>query len=83
MKNNGFNPVWEEALSLPFDCVGDMRELVFVRFAVRQEGADEDKEPLAVYGVSLGSLREGEFLLFFFFGLQFLGGRVVDDADAA
>ncbi|EIM87228.1 uncharacterized protein STEHIDRAFT_146709 [Stereum hirsutum FP-91666 SS1] len=59
VKNNGFNPVWEEALSLPFDCVGDMRELVFVRFAVRQEGADEDKEPLAVYGVSLGSLREG------------------------
>ncbi|KAA1474582.1 1-phosphatidylinositol-4,5-bisphosphate phosphodiesterase 1 [Dentipellis sp. KUC8613] len=58
VKNNGFNPVWEEALSLPFDCVGDMRELVFVRFAVKEEGEDE-KEPLAVYCISLGSLQEG------------------------
>ncbi|TFY67468.1 hypothetical protein EVG20_g3926, partial [Dentipellis fragilis] len=57
VKNNGFNPVWEEALSLPFDCVGDMRELVFVRFAVKEEGEDE-KEPLAVYCISLGSLQE-------------------------
>ncbi|KAI0309355.1 PLC-like phosphodiesterase [Amylostereum chailletii] len=58
VKNNGFNPVWEEALSLPFEVVGGMRELVFVRFAVREEGREED-EPLAVYCVSLGSLLEG------------------------
>ena len=50
--------MWEEALSLPFDCVGDMRELVFVRFAVKEEGEDE-KEPLAVYCISLGSLQQG------------------------
>jgi phosphatidylinositol phospholipase C, delta len=58
VKNNGFNPVWEEVLSLPYDTVGDMRELVFVRFAVREAGRDED-EPLAVYCASLGSLQEG------------------------
>jgi len=58
VKNNGFNPVWEEELSLPFDVVGDMRDLVFVKFAVREAGRDDD-EPLAVYCVSLGSLREG------------------------
>ena len=57
VKNNGFNPVWEQALCLPFDLVGDMRELVFVRFAVRQE--DGGDEPLAVYCVSLGALNEG------------------------
>ena len=62
VKNNGFNPVWEEALSLPFDCVGGMRELVFVRFAVREEGEDE-REPLAVHCVSLGSLQEGALVV--------------------
>ncbi|KAI0030151.1 1-phosphatidylinositol-4,5-bisphosphate phosphodiesterase 1 [Vararia minispora EC-137] len=58
VKNNGFNPVWEEELSLPFDVIGGMRDLVFVRFAVREAGRDDD-EPLAVYCASLGSLREG------------------------
>ncbi|THH29346.1 hypothetical protein EUX98_g4856 [Antrodiella citrinella] len=58
VKNNGFNPVWEQSVSLPFDCVGDMRDLVFVRFAVKQEMKDDD-EPLAVYCVSLGSLNLG------------------------
>jgi phosphatidylinositol phospholipase C delta len=61
VKNNGFNPVWEEALSLPFEVVGDMRELVFVRFAVRQDG-DDEREPLAVHCVSLACLREGTYL---------------------
>lgn len=58
VKNNGFNPMWDEQLSLPFDLVGDMRDLVFVRFAVRQDGAS-DEEPLAVYCASLGSLNLG------------------------
>jgi hypothetical protein len=61
VKNNGFNPVWEETLSLPFEVVGDMRELVFVRFAVRQDGDDEG-EPLAVHCVSLACLREGTMI---------------------
>ncbi|KAF8077564.1 hypothetical protein FPV67DRAFT_1684022 [Lyophyllum atratum] len=58
VKNNGFNPVWEEKLRIPFDCVGDMRDLVFVRFVVRT-GEKEDVEPLAVYCASLGSLGMG------------------------
>jgi phosphatidylinositol phospholipase C, delta len=62
VKNNGFNPVWEQSLSVPFDCVGGMLDLVFVRFIVRQEDKD-DEEPLAVYCTSLASLNQGEFAL--------------------
>ena len=60
VKNNGWNPVWEEPVSLPFDCVGDMHDLIFVTFAVKQEGEDEDN--LAVYCTSLASLNSGEWL---------------------
>ncbi|ESK97767.1 1-phosphatidylinositol- -bisphosphate phosphodiesterase [Moniliophthora roreri MCA 2997] len=59
IKNNGFNPVWQEELQLPFDCVGGMTELIFVKFAVRQEGDDDDDEPLAAYCAPLGSLEHG------------------------
>jgi len=47
-----------ETLRLPFDCVGDMRELVFLTFMVKQEGDDEDNEPLAVY-YTLACLESG------------------------
>jgi phosphatidylinositol phospholipase C delta len=64
VKNNGFNPVWEEKCSLPFELVGGrergMMDLVFVKFAVRDDGDDEDDTPIAVFCASLGSLREGE-----------------------
>ena len=60
IRNNGFNPVWEETLGLPFEVLGDMRELVFVRFAVREDG-DDEREALAVHCVSLACLREGMF----------------------
>ncbi|KAF8331226.1 phosphoinositide-specific phospholipase C [Amanita rubescens] len=59
VKNNGFNPVWEEQIRIPFECVGDMWDLVFVRFVVRQEDGKDDEDPLAVYCVSLGSLGQG------------------------
>ena len=58
VKNNGFNPVWEEALALPFDCVGEMTDIIFVKFEVKEEDGDEHR-PLAVYCSSLGSLQEG------------------------
>ncbi|KAM6501475.1 hypothetical protein JOM56_004489 [Amanita muscaria] len=58
VKSNGFNPVWEEKIRIPFECVGDMWDLVFVRFVVRQEDK-EDVDPLAIYCVSLGSLGHG------------------------
>ena len=60
VKNNGFNPVWEEKLSLPFDLMGDMKDLVFVRFEVKEEDGNEN-HPVGVYCVSLGSLLMGEF----------------------
>jgi len=60
VKNNGFNPVWEERLRIPFECVGDMFDLVFVRFVVRQEDR-EVEEPLGAYCASLGSLGRGTF----------------------
>lgn len=41
-----------------------MMDLVFVRFAVRHEGRDEE-DPLAVYCASLGSLQQGELWYFF------------------
>ncbi|KAG7093962.1 hypothetical protein E1B28_007593 [Marasmius oreades] len=59
VKNNGFNPVWNEELCIPFDCVGDMKELIFVRFSVRQQGDDVDDEPLASYCAPLGCLQHG------------------------
>ncbi|KAH9934113.1 PLC-like phosphodiesterase [Amylocystis lapponica] len=58
VKNNGFNPVWEQQVRLPFVLVGEMQDLVFVRFAVKQEDRP-DEEPLAVYCASLGSLNMG------------------------
>ncbi|KAF9483285.1 PLC-like phosphodiesterase [Pholiota conissans] len=59
VKDNGFNPVWQEELCLPFDCVGDMKELIFVEFIVRQQGQSEDDEPLGIYCVPLGCLEKG------------------------
>ncbi|KAF9235225.1 PLC-like phosphodiesterase [Melanogaster broomeanus] len=58
VKNNGFNPVWQESLRLPFECVGNMQDLIFVRFTVQRDG-EHDDEPVAVYCVSLGSLAMG------------------------
>ncbi|KAJ7059156.1 phosphoinositide-specific phospholipase C [Mycena amicta] len=61
VKNNGFNPTWEEKLRIPFTCVGDMLDLVFVRFAVRQDGAGagDDDSLLGVYCTPLACLPSG------------------------
>ena len=77
VKHNGFNPVWEEMLSLPFEVVGDMRELVFVRFAVRED-SDDEKEALAVHCVSLACLRQGMFM---FYGVA--SDRGIDGMDVS
>ena len=60
VKNNGFNPRWDEKMSLPYDCIGDMHDLAFVRFEVKEDGGNDD-EPLAVYCVSLACLQQGKF----------------------
>ncbi|KAG8903572.1 Phospholipase C [Tulasnella sp. 403] len=56
IKNNGFNPVWNQRVSIPFDLVGGMKDLVFVRFDVREKGEDEE-HPIGVFCASLGSLK--------------------------
>ena len=58
VKNNGFNPVWRETMSLPFDCMGGMHDLVFVKFQVKDQN---DETNLAVYCVPLGCLQLGTF----------------------
>ncbi|KZT43280.1 PLC-like phosphodiesterase [Sistotremastrum suecicum HHB10207 ss-3] len=58
VKNNGFNPTWEQTLSVPFDCVGDMMDLVFLKFEVKHDGV-EHNDSLALYCVPLGSLQQG------------------------
>ena len=63
VKNNGFNPVWEEKVSLQFDCVADLLDLIFVRFAIKDERGTDD-EPLAVYCIPLGSIQQGTLLVY-------------------
>ncbi|KAJ7026291.1 1-phosphatidylinositol-4,5-bisphosphate phosphodiesterase 1 [Mycena alexandri] len=58
VKNNGFNPMWQEELCLPFDCVGGMKDLIFVEFIVKQD-KKRDAEPLASYIAPLSSLKHG------------------------
>ena len=79
VKKNGFNPVWEEKLCIMFDCVGDMMDLVFVRFVVRQEKDKDGEEPLAVYCASMGSLQCGAYYSFFWGGRGLVGGFFFSD----
>ncbi|KAJ7050569.1 PLC-like phosphodiesterase [Mycena amicta] len=58
VKDNGFNPMFQEELCLPFDCLGGMRELIFVEFLVKQD-KKPDLEPLASYIAPLSSLQHG------------------------
>lgn len=68
VKNNGFSPVWEERLSIPFMLpfpasshgeIGNHGELdlIFVKLAVHEEGREE--EEAAVFIASLGCLQRG------------------------
>jgi phosphatidylinositol phospholipase C, delta len=59
VKNNGFNPAWQTCLKLRFEVAGDMLDLVFIRFSIRNEGDAEDERALAMYCTSLGSLKQG------------------------
>lgn len=60
VKDNGFNPVWRKDISIPFDCMGDMKDLIFVEIAVRQE----NKGLIGVHCTSLVCLEQGWFLIF-------------------
>ncbi|KAG8999389.1 Phospholipase C [Tulasnella sp. JGI-2019a] len=60
VNDNGFNPMWEHDMAIPFDLMGDksMMDTIFVRFEVRDRGEREDN-PIGVYCISLGSLMMG------------------------
>lgn len=60
IRNNGFNPTWNETLKLPYDLFGEgMDELVFVRFLVKDSNLDKDTF-VGGYCTSLASLQKGE-----------------------
>ena len=59
VRNNGFNPSWQTCFKLKFEVAGDMLNLVFIRFSVRDEGDTEDDRALAMYCIPLGSLKQG------------------------
>lgn len=58
--NNGFNPVWNEKLTLPFDVFGEgMNDVIFVRFLVKDSNMEKDGF-VGGYCTSLGSLEMGK-----------------------
>ncbi|KAI6040495.1 1-phosphatidylinositol-4,5-bisphosphate phosphodiesterase 1 [Pisolithus marmoratus] len=57
VKDNGFNPVWQESLRLTFECAANLLELVFVRFVIRDR--DRHGKPIAVHCVNLTNLNMG------------------------
>ncbi|KAG8945509.1 Phospholipase C [Tulasnella sp. 419] len=58
VKNNGFNPVWDETLSLQYELLGGMSDLVFARFEVKERDGNEERL-IGMYCISLGSLLMG------------------------
>lgn len=74
--------MWQEKLSIPFDCVGGpdggMNNLIFVEIAVRQSGSDDDEEPIAVFCSPLGTFQSGASLKYFvfFFVYSSKNGRI-------
>lgn len=64
IRNNGFNPVWNEELRLPFDVFGEgMKDLVFVRFLIKDDNEMNKDDFVGGYCTSLGSLEMGEYFL--------------------
>lgn len=59
MKNNGFDPKWQESLSLEFEVAGDMLDLVFVQFIVRDEMDNDEGHSLSMYCIPMGCLKQG------------------------
>ena len=70
VKNNGFNPSWEETLLLPFEVLGGMKELVFLRVEVKDERGGMSVPGMGgdglcgVWCAGLGSVGEGLVLFF-------------------
>ena len=59
IRNNGFNPRWDETLELGFDVLGGMTEFVFVRFVIKDKDVDKDNL-IGRYCACLKTLELGE-----------------------
>ena len=62
VRNNGFNPRWDETLELEFDVLGGMTEFVFVRFVIKDDDVDRDNW-IGMYCACLSTMELGEDLL--------------------
>jgi phosphatidylinositol phospholipase C, delta len=62
IRNNGFNPRWNETLELKFDVLSGMSEFVFVRFIIKDQDVDRDGW-VAMYCACLKTLELGEDIL--------------------
>ena len=62
IRNNGFNPRWDETLELEFDVLDGMSEFVFVRFIIKDKDVDRDN-CIGVYCACLQTLELGEKIL--------------------
>lgn len=59
VKNNGFDPKWQETLSVEFEVANDMLDLVFVQLVVKDETVNDDEHSLAMYCIPLACLKPG------------------------
>jgi len=62
IRNNGFNPRWDETLELDFDVLGGMSEFVFVRFIIKDDDVDRNNW-MGMYCACLKTLELGEDIL--------------------
>jgi phosphatidylinositol phospholipase C delta len=62
IRNNGFNPRWDETLELEFDVLDGMSEFVFVRFVIKDHDVDRDNR-IGMYCACLKTLELGEDML--------------------
>ena len=62
IRNNGFNPRWDETLELDFDVLGGMTEFIFVRFTIKDQDVDRDNW-IGMYCACLKTLELGENIL--------------------
>jgi len=58
IRNNGFNPCWDETLELDFDVLDGMSEFVFVRFIIKDKDLDRDNW-IGMYCACLKTLELG------------------------
>lgn len=70
VKDNGFNPVWNEVFQFDINCP----ELAFIKFTVKDEDIGKDQF-IGTFTIRLQNIRQGKFYLFvliYFLRLSFV-----------